>query len=332
MAMDKTEKAVVETPGDNFSILVAEDDPVSRKIIGKILGKAGYCIESVENGREAFALFQKKFFPIILSDWMMPEMDGLELCRAIRSTSSPGYVFIILLTARKSKEDIIAGLEAGADDYLAKPFNAEELIARLNTGMRILNLERTLRKANEEIRALSIIDPLTGCFNRSYVGQRLPGDIARARRYKHCLSLLMCDLDHFKSINDTYGHQCGDEILKEVVHNLMDSIRHQVDWMARYGGEEFLIVLPETKASGANSVAERLRKRIARKTFRFSGAEFSVTLSFGLLTFDPGVWNGNLTPELLISCADRFLYQAKGEGRNRIRGGILGSSDYDVSE
>ena len=204
-----------------FPILIAEDNPVSRKLLEKTLVKAGYETVSMENGRKALEIFNKRFFPIVLTDWMMPEMDGLELCRAIREndSASSGYVFIILLTAKDHKEDIVKGLEGGADDYLTKPFDHAELIARLNTARRILELEKSLRDANEEIRILSITDPLTKTYNRGYLNDRLPNEIKKARRYGHPLSLILCDIDHFKRVNDTYGHQVGDEVLREFTSN-----------------------------------------------------------------------------------------------------------------
>jgi len=195
--------------------LLAEDNPVTRKLLEKTLHKAGYEVTSVENGRKALDLFKEKFFPIVLTDWMMPEMDGIELCKAIRKNGSDGYVFIVLLTSKDSKDDIVSGLEAGADDYLTKPSNRAELIARIKTGIRILELEGSLKKANEEIRILSITDYLTRSYNRLYLSERLPQEIVRARRYRHPLSLVLCDIDHFKSVNDTYGHQAGDKVLRE---------------------------------------------------------------------------------------------------------------------
>lgn len=149
----------------NFPILIVEDNAVSRKLLEKALIKAGHEVVSAENGREALEIFNGKFFPIILTDWLMPEMNGIELCKTIRESSTERYVFIILLTAKDSKDDIVLGLEAGADDYLTKPINNAELMARLNTGKRILELESSLKEANEEIKLLSITDPLTGCYN-----------------------------------------------------------------------------------------------------------------------------------------------------------------------
>lgn len=302
----------------NFPILLAEDDPVSRKLLEKTLQKAGYEVVSAENGRRALALFDQRYFPIVLSDWMMPEMDGLALCKALRQKESEGYVFIILLTAKDSKDDIVQGLEAGADDYLTKPFIHAELFARLNTGRRILEQEIKLRAANEEIQVLSRTDPLTGCFNRGYLMERLPEEIMRARRYRHPLSLVLCDIDHFKKVNDTYGHQFGDEVLKKFVMCIQSSIREGADWLARYGGEEFLIVLPETGIKGARAMAERLREAIQTLDVPVAGSKVSITASFGVAGFDPDTPSGCAEANLMINKADKLLYQAKQGGRNRV--------------
>ena len=306
-------------PRSHFPILIVEDDPVSRRLLEKTLVKAGHEFVSVENGRKALEEFKERFFPIVLTDWMMPEMNGLQLCRAIRERTNTGYVFTVLLTAKDSKDDIVAGLEAGADDYLTKPVNQAELIARIKTGIRILELERSLKRANEEIRILSITDPLTGCYNRGYMTERLPQEIKRAKRYRHSLSLVLCDIDHFKKINDTYGHQVGDRILKEFVQWINESIRDGVDWLARYGGEEFLIVVPETDTKGACCVVERLRRMLSQKAIGIQGERIHITASFGVTGLDPATPDEKISPEALITQADECLYQAKQEGRNRVR-------------
>ena len=304
----------------DFPILVAEDNPVSRKILKKILAKAGHEVVSAVNGQKALELFNEKFFPIVVTDWMMPKMNGLKLCEAIRKKKSTGYVYIILLTARESKDDIVKGLKAGADDYLCKPFNHAELLARINTGIRLLKLEKSLKKANEEIRVISITDPLTGIYNRGYLEEHLAQEIKRARRYKRSLSLIMCDIDFFKKVNDTYGHQAGDQVLKEFVQSINDLIRNDIDWVARYGGEEFIVVLPETDSENACLVAERLRDAVSGKEIKFQKKKISITVSLGVSGFDPSMPDNNNSHESMIKQADKYLYQAKQEGRNRVKG------------
>jgi len=303
-----------------FPILIAEDNPVSRKLMEKTLRQAGYEVVSAENGREAFKVFKERFFPIILTDWGMPEMDGLELCRAVRESPAEGYVFIFLITARDSKKDIIVGLEAGADDYLTKPFDRFELIARLKTALRVLELEKSLKNAYEKIRLLSITDTLTGCYNRAYLDEYLAKEITRAKRYSRPVSLVMADIDHFKRVNDTYGHQAGDLILKDFAASIRKGLRKDVDWVARYGGEEFLMVLPETAFECAMSYTERLRRIISESISSYNGTAVRITASFGVVGFAPSPHNQKTTHKAIIDCADKALYQAKNDGRNRVRG------------
>jgi len=305
---------------ERYPILLAEDNPISRKMLEKILVHEGFDVRSVENGKEALALFKKEFFPIVLTDWLMPEMEGPELCQAIRKENHEGYVYIVLLTAKDSLDDIISGLEAGADDYLTKPANRAELIARLKNGLRILELEKSLKEANEEIRILSITDPLTGIYNRGYLNERLPQEIKRSIRYKRSLSLILCDIDHFKLVNDQYGHVAGDGVLKGFVRCIVDSIRDQIDWTARYGGEEFLVVLPETDFNGARHLSERLRKVVSNSTYTIDGKKIQITASFGVSGFSPEILTRNLSIDDMLNRVDVYLYQAKNKGRNRVEG------------
>lgn len=308
-----------------FPILIAEDNPVSRGLLEKTLVKSGHKVVATRDGGEALNIFKETFFPIVITDWMMPGMNGLELCEAIRGNASDGYVYIVFLTSKDSKDDIIAALEAGADDYLVKPFHRAELMARLRTGKRILRLERSLREANEDIKLLSITDPLTQIYNRGYVMARLPEEVARARRYGHPLSVIMCDIDYFKQVNDTFGHLAGDAVLKSVAQSLTAGLRNDVDWLARYGGEEFFVVLSETNREGAMAVAERLRKTLARKPVTTEEQEIAITASFGVVSYDP-TKNGVVSPENLIRRVDQHLYQAKESGRNKVIGGCLEST------
>ena len=278
----------------------------------------GYEVTSEENGRDALERLRKQFFPIIITDWEMPEMNGLELCRAVRTGNFAGYTFIILVTANDAKGQIIEGLEAGADDYITKPFNRAELIARINSGKRIIELERSLVKANEEIRILSITDPLTQVYNRGYMSERLPQEIKRAKRYCQPLSLIISDIDHFKKVNDLYGHHAGDLVLKGFAGRLKGCIRDGVDWIARYGGEEFLIVLPMTDIEGAYNAAERLRRIICEKKFNIEEKEIKITSSFGVAGLGSSTDNEEILSQSLLCRSDKCLYQAKAAGRNRV--------------
>jgi diguanylate cyclase (GGDEF)-like protein len=300
----------------DFPIMVVDDDVVSRALIERYLKKAGFEVTSAGNGKEAISLLDQQFYPIVLTDWMMPEMDGPELCRNIRDRKMDGYVFIILITARDSKTDIVSGLESGADDYLTKPIHSAELLARINTGIRILKLEQSLLNANKEIRLLSITDPLTGCFNRTYLNERYPQEFSRAQRYKHSLSAVISDIDHFKRINDTYGHQAGDLVLKLVGNCLTMQVREKIDWVVRYGGEEFLIILPETDSFGTRTLSERLRNAISNLEIEYEGQKIQVTASFGGASAKMD--NPAISMEQLINQADDQLYQSKREGRNRV--------------
>jgi len=303
----------------DFPILVVDDDIVSRTVVEKHLSKAGFCVSTASNGSHALEQFDQQFFPIVLTDWMMPEIDGPHLCRLIREKKTDGYVFIVLITARDSKTDIVSGLESGADDYLTKPIHPAELVARIHTGIRILKLEQSLKKANEEIRLLSITDPLTGCHNRGYLNEKFPQELLRARRYSHPLSILLADIDHFKKVNDTYGHQAGDEVLKTFAQCIQQQIRKKIDWVVRYGGEEFLLILPETRSLGALSMAERLRKAIEGTVISVGHTDIRITASFGgaCATFEDKSIK-SITMDQLVNLADEKLYQSKEKGRNQV--------------
>src|ERR1700722_209153 len=216
------------------SILLVEDEPTTRLMMSRQLTRAGYEVEVVSNGVQALEMLNRRFFPLLLTDWDMPEMNGVMLCKALRGMTLEGYVYIILLTAREGKAHVIEGLAAGADDYLTKPPDDNELRARLNTGRRILKLEQSLRSANHRIHLLSITDALTSAYNRRYLMERLPQEIERAQRYTRPLSVVLCDADHFKNVNDAHGHLAGDEVLKGFAKLLMESTRADIDWVARY--------------------------------------------------------------------------------------------------
>lgn len=322
----ETDSVMPFTPDEPPAILLAEDDPVTRMLMTRFLKKAGYEVDAVADGTAALDRMSQRYYPILVTDWEMPGMDGVALCKAVRNLQLDGYVYSLLLTARDAKEHIIAGLEAGADDYLIKPVHEPELIARLNAGRRILALEHSLRAANQRNRILSITDALTGAYNRRYLMEQLPREVERCRRYAYPLSVVMCDIDHFKHINDERGHAVGDEVLQQFVARVQRSIRSHSDWIARYGGEEFLLVLPETDFESGRFVAEKMRALIKSKPFDVRGGESEVTVSFGVAATGVGGPDLALNVEGLIKAADQCLYQSKQMGRDRTSGVEIANS------
>ena len=325
--MSNTDTVTPLTVDASPAILLAEDDPVTRMLMTRLLKKAGYEVDAVADGAAALDRMIHRYYPILITDWEMPEMDGVVLCKTVRDLRLDGYVYALLRTARDTKEHIIAGLEAGADDYLIKPVHEPELIARLNTGRRILALESSLRIANQQNMLLSITDALTGAYNRRYLLEQLSREIERCRRYAYPLSILMCDIDHFKAVNDRFGHAAGDEVLMQFVARTRKSIRGSSDWIARYGGEEFVIVLPETPLAGALQVAEKIRLVIGANPFEAPVGNIPVTSSFGVASTSFSGPDLPLTAEAMMNVADSCLYRSKHEGRNRTTGVELGVPD-----
>ncbi|MBN2705917.1 MAG: diguanylate cyclase [Deltaproteobacteria bacterium] len=306
---------------EKFDILVVEDSPTQALQLQFLLEAEGYAVTLARNGQEGLALLGKQPFSIVITDWVMPEMDGVELCRAIRETMDSDYIYLFLVTARSSKEEIVRGLEGGADDYLVKPIEPAELVARLATARRVLALEQALKERNREISRLLHTDHLTKVFNRNHLDEQLSAACKQAQRYGRALTVVICDIDHFKKVNDNYGHLIGDEVLKEIAQTLKETIRFGVDWVARYGGEEFVVVLPETDSDGAFPVCERMRRTVAALRFKDgSGGDFSVTASFGLAVLPATVVAVPVSGYDLIGMADACLYRAKNEGRNRVIG------------
>ncbi|WP_448382703.1 diguanylate cyclase [Desulfosoma sp.] len=297
-------------------VLIVEDSPTQALRLQAVLESLGYGVHHAANGQKALEVLEKTFCPVVITDWVMPEMDGLTFCRAVRSRPYPGYVYVILLTARDTLNDIVAGLEAGADDYLVKPVHPSELAARLKTARRILQLEATLKKRTEEVARLSVTDPLTQLYNRRYFNEQLPKLLQAGRRHQRPVSLIMTDIDHFKKINDTYGHQTGDHVLQAFAAQIQGSLRAGLDWAARFGGEEFIVVLPETDVERAGIVAERLRLLVAQTAVPSAKGPVRITASFGVSGTASGAeWE--ISMEVLVAAADAALYRAKENGRNR---------------
>lgn len=299
-----------------MKILIADDEAVSRRLLEKTLSRAGYEVCAVENGRLAVQQLRHADGPrLALLDWVMPELDGLGVCREVRQLSERPYIYIVLLTSKEAKEDIVAGLESGADDYLTKPFNAAELRARLRTGERILNLEDRLVEAREEMRFKATHDTLTSLWNRGTIMDLLGRELARSQREGSSTIMLLGDVDHFKTVNDTHGHLVGDEVLREVARRLLSYIR-SYDFVGRYGGEEFLIVLNNCNSAFAESRAEEIRQGICSRPVATAAGPLKLSMSFGLLV--SGQWGVRPTEELLQE-TDAALYAAKAAGRNCVR-------------
>ena len=298
-------------------VLIVDDDPHVVLRISSLLKSEGFEVHSAGTGEEALRLLDTTVCQIVLTDWHMPDMDGLALCRNLRLRQVDGYIYILLLTIRDSTSDILAGLAAGADDYLVKGATSAEILARLNVGRRTTNLERSLRKSNEENRRMSITDALTGVHNRRFLMKYLPRELERSRRYNHPLAVIACDLDHFKRINDGFGHEAGDEILQAFATRAGDCIREGIDWVARSGGEEFLIVLPETTLQGASHAAQRLREVLVAHPISTSSGPLAVTVSMGVTALETAQELSTVSAPELLRAADRFLFTSKHLGRDR---------------
>jgi diguanylate cyclase (GGDEF)-like protein len=304
-------------------VLLAEDDPILRRLLESFLVKWGYEVTLANDGAEAWAILQAEDSPrLALLDWMMPGMDGVEVCHEVRKRVAQPYVYMLLLTAKNDNLDVINGLASGADDYLTKPFNPEELQARLRTGKRILDLEDHLVAAREAMYFKATHDALTGLWNRAAILDNLNRELIRARRQTAPMGILLLDLDRFKSINDAYGHFVGDDVLKEAARRMLASVR-VYDSVGRYGGEEFLIVLPGCDESSTREKAEQLRKTLEGRVVETSEGSLHVTLSIGALSTD--VWRDG-DADTLLRAADAALYRAKDAGRNRIEMAVPGKA------
>ena len=298
-------------------VLVADDSAVSRKLVEHTLSEKRYSLVFAKSGRETVDLFALHHPALVIVDWVMPDLTGIEICKHIRSKTQASYTYIILLTAKSAKESVVEGLAAGADDYLTKPFHPEELIARVGVGLRIMELQREIEVKNTLLQELALTDSLTSLPNRRAIEDWAARQLSGAARYGFSFWVALADLDHFKSVNDTHGHDAGDTVLKAFSQILKAKSRRS-DICGRIGGEEFLFVLTHSTEEDAKRVVESVRAELEATKFDFNGNCLTVTASFGLAGF-----SGTRPPDFnrLIAQADLALYSAKRLGRNRVEVG-----------
>jgi len=294
-------------------ILVAEDERMSRMQLQGLLQKWGYIVETVEDGGAALGVLQSQDPPdLAVLDWVMPGMDGIEVCRTIRQGKLEPYIYVVLLTGQDSRTDMLAGFAAGADDYIFKPFEPEELKARVQTGARIAELQQQLVTTREQLRFQGLRDSLTHVLNRMAFFEVYEREVSRARRSGSSLALIMGDVDHFKRINDQFGHVGGDAVLRETARRLRQ-IQRACDAVARYGGEEFVVLAPDCDEDGGRALAERFRSAMEGEPMPVTHGTITVTMSFGVAA------TSNMDEaEKLLQLADDRLYRAKNLGRNRV--------------
>lgn len=305
-----------------MKILIADDSATSLAVLRKSVSKWGYEVVTAENGLEAWEILAKPDAPpLAILDWVMPHMTGPEVCRKVRETLREPYTYILLLTSKNTKGETVEGLEAGADDYIVKPFDQHELQVRLRTGRRIIDLQLNLLQAREELRDRANKDVLTMLPNRAAIATALEHEISRCHRDRRTVGVILLDLDHFKKVNDTYGHFAGDAVLRETAARLRSSMR-PYDQVGRYGGEEFLVVLPNCDLENATHQAERMRQRLHDSTMMVDGTELQISASFGVSVSD----GSERSPDIFVRVADEALYRAKASGRNCVSALVLENS------
>jgi two-component system cell cycle response regulator len=300
-----------------MQVLIAEDDAISRRVLEATLAKWGYDALVTSDGEEAWGRLKARNAPkLAILDWMMPGMDGLDVCRRIRQKDDGGtYTYVILLTTKGQKEDVIAGMDAGADDYITKPFDSGELHVRLRAARRVLDLESQLLAAQEALQDEALHDSLTGLWNRTAIIDILQKELSRSVRDGACVGVILADIDHFKRINDTFGHKAGDTVLRHATGIMQTSLR-DYDSIGRYGGEEFLIVMPGCDLEAAAARAEAIRAELAGSQIPLERGKVSLSICMGVTTSSEHV-----VPDIdtLIQAADMAMYRAKKAGRNRVK-------------
>jgi diguanylate cyclase (GGDEF)-like protein len=298
-----------------MKVLIADDSATSRILLKSALQRWGYQVVVAENGAQALDILNGPESPsMAILDWVMPHLTGPEVCRKVRETHREPYTYILLLTSKNTKIETVEGLDAGADDYVVKPFDEHELQVRLRAGKRIVDLQADLLRAREELRERANKDLLTMLPNRSAIHSALEQEIARCHRDQRSVGVILLDIDHFKKINDTYGHFAGDAVLRETASRLRTGMR-PYDQVGRYGGEEFLVVLPNCDLDKAYMQADRMRLRLQSSPMVVEGSDLRVSASFGVTVSD----GSERSAEFFVRVADEALYQAKAGGRNCAR-------------
>ena len=312
-----------------MKVLIAEDEKILRLRLEKLLVEMDFEVVSCKDGIEAWDAIRSENTPsILILDWMMPGMDGIEICSNVRMQTKEAYTFILLLTSKGGQEDYVKGMEAGADDYMTKPFNHIELKARLRVGKRIVELNEELLSVRDSLQKQANHDKLTGLFNRHYMSEILDREFSRSLRYKTDLSCLLLDLDYFKEINDTFGHSFGDMVLREFSACLKKNSRKS-DFSFRYGGEEFMLLLPNTGITGAQNVAETIRAACDKKLYSYDTQATNVTVSIGIASVKQ---HQLLESKEILALADKALYRSKAEGRNRVTVYMKDPSEQSTGE
>ena len=297
-----------------FKVLAVDDSAMYRKLVEHSLLGAGYEVLLAHDGREALGLFAQCQPAVVITDWSMPNLGGLELCRRIRQDFQDCHSHLILLTSNTDKEQVVEGLAAGADDYLTKPFHSGELVARVEVGRRIVELHRQIQAKNRLLEEMALTDALTGLPNRRAIDVWAPRQLSAAARHDFDIWVVMADLDLFKKVNDTYGHDGGDTVLKSFSEILKANTR-QSDMCARLGGEEFLVVITHSDKEGVETLVERIRGQFEKNRVKVGTATIAVTASFGISGF-----RGTKPTDFdaLVVRADTAMYAAKKNGRNRM--------------
>ncbi len=311
---DTSEAKRVDPSPPKVNILVADDSAIYRKLVEQALQEEHYTVLLAKSGGQAMDLFGEHRPALVITDWSMPDISGIELCRRIRRDYQQFYAYVILLTGNTDKEEVIEGLAAGADDYLTKPFHPGELQARVRVGRRIVDLHREIQDKNRQLEEMALTDPLTGLPNRRAIDFWATRQVSAASRHDFPIWVIMADLDHFKSINDTHGHDAGDIVLKSFAEILKTNTRKS-NICGRLGGEEFLVIITHIEKENIAIAIERIRKQFADQEFTMAGHTFHATASFGIAGIR-GTTGLNLSD--LVTRADAALYSAKHHGRNRI--------------